>query len=263
MRKSLITSVCLLSFAFAAIHSARGSVIKLTGGDPGEGFDVNTLAPGGYAPQNGTVYAYHLTSAGHPQETVTDVIQNVSFTPWLFNGSAPNVTQTNGTGYPSAPASFGGTPTSNDDALSAMATSFWYAPADPLTIRMGGLVIGKSYQVDVFWYWNSGTWPDYYKFTDASGPQATVDLVPGVGGNMYDVRETLVAVNDGNGVGRIILEAYKAPGNTDAPYITAFSVTEHVPEPTSIAAIGFGAVTLLARRRGRNRHRECLSAVSI
>jgi prepilin-type N-terminal cleavage/methylation domain-containing protein len=65
---------------------------------------------------------------------------------------------------------------------------------------------------------------------------------------MYDVRDTVIAADDGSGNGAVILDAYKAPGNTDAPYITAFSITGPLPEPTGAAAvIGLAAHGILRR----------------
>jgi MYXO-CTERM domain-containing protein len=227
-------------FLTALTPPARAVVNVVSGGDAGEG----------YAPDyHGTVYAYHLTSGTQTQ--ATDVVQGVSFLPWNAGAAVPHVAASTVAPYPSGAASFAGPLTANDTALQDISTAFWYRGTDPLTITFNDLQVGKSYQLDLFWFWaGGGTWPDYYKITDATGVQAIVETVPGVSPMMYDVRDTVVAADDGFGNGRVILDAYKAPGNTDAPYITAFSITGPLPEPTGAAALlGLAVLGLVRRRR--------------
>jgi hypothetical protein len=243
-RKLPFTSLCTIALVLVAtVTAARGAVITLSGGDPGEGSDSI-----GYAPLNTTVYAYHFRDNVHGGSTATDVVQSVSFQP--FTLIAPGTTTTSGSvtvdnalAYPSTAASIGGS--SSDLALQDMGTSFGYGlnhSSPPFTITLSGLVSGRTYQLDLIEQSQFNV-PATYTMTDANG--SVSDSIAGAPGTYYDVRETLVA----DSLGQIVVTMTNASDAPDTPYLNAFSLT--TPEPASLGLVGL--VALLIGRRARRR----------
>ena len=204
--------------------SVAPAAVQLTGGDAGEGL---TLVPAN------VVRSLDLFGLATP----TVAIQGVTFT--------PSTTTTNGAIFKSgtvtsAPYGFGNT--ANDAALIQLANYISFkggtTPADAQTFTISGLTTGTSYKLDII------------QSTSDAGPRTQTLTVGGVSDTVnlvaygvYDSVFTTTAVN-----GAITGTVTPTTDGTVLNGIVVSTLTT-VPEPTSVALLGLGGLTLLRRRR--------------
>ena len=204
--------------------SIAPAAVQLMGGDAGEGL---TLVPAN------VVNATNFTGN-------TQTIQGVVFSPATPPTSVTAVRTGGGGGFLSgtvmdAGYGFGGT--ANDAALIQVANTISFG-GGAQTFEVRGLTAGTTYKFDII-----------QSTSDAAARTQTLtfggvsDAVSLATYGVYDSVFTLVAPTSGTIAGSI------APG-TDGTVLNGLVVsTVPVPEPTSLAFLGLGGLTLLRRRR--------------
>lgn len=208
-------------------NAALASVITVTGGEPGQGFNLNPAT---------VVYAVTSGNPGGSAQTVqgvTFLLSNPNVTIGI-DAAGGNYTNSPGTvppnGWPST--------TANDIALKDIYSfNKWATPG--FTITIAGLTPSTNYQVELLLGNTNigGAHNDAVSFF--SGPVVDTATMANIG--YYNVQNTVTS----DGSGQIVAHV------TDAVQGAVMSglVVTTVPEPGTLALLAFGSLAVMHRRR--------------
>jgi len=237
MKRTVVFAGALALLAGASASHAAPVATLYTGGDPGDGLDLQN-------DRLGFVYALDFRASGGANVTVADV----TFNPVTASSAPAGVTITkygvasfNSIG--GIAFEFGGT--TNDNNLESVATSMVEAGGGTNHLNLAlAVTAGATYKLQILTLANAGTQrPANYTINGVT-TLVPHPLVPGASPlpHSWVVTDTFVAASSSL---QIIVQHPGGPVNDSFPQALTL---ELLPEPASLGLVALGGLALLRRR---------------